>query len=91
MCPGAGRRRARSFHLCSHRENRLKLHRERCIMPAGEHNHGASITVEQSILLNRLQRIGKIPPPHASLEVTLQWLEEHRHLVEDRPTGVKEG
>lgn len=42
-------------------------------------------TIDELVLFNRLARIGKAPPNFSTRKERAEWLDKHRHLVEDRP------
>lgn len=49
------------------------------------HNHPKPITVEESVLIARLERLGIKEPPHTNRDELQAWLDKNRHLVEDKP------
>ncbi len=48
------------------------------------HNHQKPITVEESVIISRLERLGIKQPPYLSRDGLQAWIDANRHLVEDK-------
>ena len=58
-------------------------------MSLGAHNHPKPISVEESVIISRLEKLGMMRPRHASRDELQAWIDENRHLVEDGAKTLK--
>ena len=49
------------------------------------HNHQKPISVEESVIISRLEKLGMQRPRHSNRDELQAWIDANRHLVEDEP------